>query len=43
MSTFVVEVDERTFFRCGFDTMDAELRPREVRAGVRDGPRKVIC
>jgi 2-polyprenyl-6-methoxyphenol hydroxylase-like FAD-dependent oxidoreductase len=24
MSTFVVEVDERTFFRCGFDTMDAE-------------------
>jgi len=25
MSTFVVEVDERTFFRCGFDTMDAEL------------------
>jgi 2-polyprenyl-6-methoxyphenol hydroxylase-like FAD-dependent oxidoreductase len=25
MSTFVVEVDESTFFRCGFDTMDAEL------------------
>ena len=24
MSTFVVEVDERTFFRCGFDTMDAD-------------------
>jgi 2-polyprenyl-6-methoxyphenol hydroxylase-like FAD-dependent oxidoreductase len=24
MSTFVVEVDERTFFRCGLDTMDAE-------------------
>jgi 2-polyprenyl-6-methoxyphenol hydroxylase-like FAD-dependent oxidoreductase len=24
MSTFVVEVDERTFFRCGFDSMDAE-------------------
>ena len=24
MSTFVVEVDERTFFRCGFDTMDGE-------------------
>src|SRR5262245_33464795 len=24
MSTFVVEVDERTFFRCGFDTMNAE-------------------
>jgi 2-polyprenyl-6-methoxyphenol hydroxylase-like FAD-dependent oxidoreductase len=23
MSTFVVEVDQRTFFRCGFDTMDA--------------------
>jgi 2-polyprenyl-6-methoxyphenol hydroxylase-like FAD-dependent oxidoreductase len=24
MSTFVVEVDQRTFFRCGFDTMDAD-------------------
>jgi 2-polyprenyl-6-methoxyphenol hydroxylase-like FAD-dependent oxidoreductase len=24
MSTFVVEVDERTFVRCGFDAMDAE-------------------
>jgi 2-polyprenyl-6-methoxyphenol hydroxylase-like FAD-dependent oxidoreductase len=24
MSTFVVEVDERTFHRCGFDTMDTE-------------------
>ncbi len=24
MSTFVVEVDERTFFRCGFDRMDAD-------------------
>jgi 2-polyprenyl-6-methoxyphenol hydroxylase-like FAD-dependent oxidoreductase len=24
MSTFVVETDERTFFRCGFDTMDTE-------------------
>jgi 2-polyprenyl-6-methoxyphenol hydroxylase-like FAD-dependent oxidoreductase len=24
MSTFVVEVDERTFFRCGFDTLDTE-------------------
>ena len=24
MSTFVVEVDEATFFRCGFDRMDAE-------------------
>ena len=24
MSTFVVEVDEPTFFRCGFDAMDAE-------------------
>lgn len=23
MSTFVIEVDQRTFFRCGFDTMDA--------------------
>jgi 2-polyprenyl-6-methoxyphenol hydroxylase-like FAD-dependent oxidoreductase len=28
MSTFVVEVDQRTFFRCGFDTMD----PESVRA-----------
>lgn len=25
MSTFVVEVDERTFLRCGFEAMDAEL------------------
>ena len=40
MSTFVVEVDERTFFRAGFDTMDAaaaHAKCEQVFAHVLDG------
>ena len=40
MSTFVVEVDEKTFFRAGFDTMDAaavHAKCEQVFARVLDG------
>ena len=40
MSTFVVEVDERTFFRGGFDTMDAEAARTQMRADLRARPRR---
>jgi 2-polyprenyl-6-methoxyphenol hydroxylase-like FAD-dependent oxidoreductase len=40
MSTFVVEVDQRTFFRCGFDTMDAgaaQVKCEQIFARALDG------
>jgi 2-polyprenyl-6-methoxyphenol hydroxylase-like FAD-dependent oxidoreductase len=44
MSTFVIEVDERTFFRCGFDRMDAETartKCEQVFARVLQGHRLI--
>jgi 2-polyprenyl-6-methoxyphenol hydroxylase-like FAD-dependent oxidoreductase len=44
MSTFVVETDEATFFRCGLDRMDAEATRffcERVFAGTLDGARLI--
>ena len=44
MSTFVVEVDEHTFQRCGFDTMDADAarhRCEQVFAATLDGQKLI--